>query len=201
MAILKDPRFDGVIPVNLTTDHSGYVADRCNRAEEVGMFETSAIFKDVYEAELTPNFETNDGSDSGFKYEFKHLLIESPDHNVRIDEEWYCGSEECFHYINITDVTSYGDDYVVFIRLVDINEAFLNNFIDSINENLILFNHLVQEKYQKGAIIYKRKYESYNLALKYVTFYNFYVVPALNVPELVLFDHTEKDGRVVVHVA
>lgn len=207
MANQRDPsikpteRFAGVKPVNLKTDHADYVLDRCRRAEEVGMFDTSVVFKDVYEGELVPNFDSKDREVCGFVYEFKHLLIESPNCDVSIDQYWYNGCESRYHYIDITGVTNYGEDYKVLIRRDDINEAFRSHLIDSIFENLILFNRLVEDKYVKGAIINKKAYESYNAALRCVIFYNAYVVPKLNVQPLVMFEHKEDNGRLVVHVA
>jgi len=196
LSVVKD-RFAGVKPVNTDyTDHSDYVAKRVTREEEVGMFETSLIFKDVYDGELVPG---DNGQPSGFVYEFKQ--IEAPT-KISLNKEWYTSVvNESELYIDCTNVVNYSEVYRVFIKRKDINEAFRTHLIDTIMENLILFNRIISEKsVDDFAIIDWNQIESYKIASRCVIFYNLNVVPALNVQKIVMFSHTV-NGRPVVQIA
>ena len=173
-----------------------YCMERMQREEEVGMFATSVIFKDVYEEELVPDMDSKTGRMVGYTYEFKHILIESPDPVHIIDINGHD-----FNWLNITDVTSYSDVYDVFIKQDDINNAFRRHLIDHITENLILCNRLLEEDKAHNKFHPLDKYMSYNIAFKCVKFYNTYVVPKLCVKELVLFTTTGEDGKMTVHFA
>ena len=59
---------EGVNAVGSTGYHD-YCMERTQREEEVGMFDTSVIFKDVYEEELVPDMDSKTGRMVGYTYE------------------------------------------------------------------------------------------------------------------------------------
>ena len=186
---------EGVNTVGSKSYHD-YCMERMQREEEVGMFATSVIFKDVYEEELVPDMDSKTGRMVGYTYEFKHILIESPDPVHIIDVNGHD-----FIWIDITDVTSYSDVYNVFIKQDDINSAFQRHLIDHITENLILCNRLLEEDKAHGKFHPLNKYLSYSIAFTCIKFYNTYVAPKLGVKELVLFTTTDGSGKTIVHFA